>query len=92
MIPNRKVVGSNPAKDTTRIIFTIIRNKIFVVGVFDKKGWQLKEKLFLNRFKNLTLILKKHSKNFILFLILFKKYSKHFLQLKRSYKKQAITS
>ncbi len=23
MIPNRKVVGSNPAKDTTRIIFTI---------------------------------------------------------------------
>lgn len=26
MIPNRKVVGSNPAKDTTRIIFTIIRN------------------------------------------------------------------
>ncbi|EMR60689.1 hypothetical protein HPCPY1662_0332 [Helicobacter pylori CPY1662] len=38
----------------------------------------------MNRFKNLTLILKKHSKNFILFLILFKKYSKHFLQLKRS--------
>lgn len=23
MIPNRKVVGSNPAKDTTRTIFTI---------------------------------------------------------------------
>ncbi len=43
MIPNRKVVGSNPAKDTTRIIFTIIRNKIFVVGVFDEKGWWLKE-------------------------------------------------
>ncbi len=36
MIPNRKVVGSNPAKDTTRIIFTII-------GVFDEKGWWLKK-------------------------------------------------
>ncbi len=50
MIPNRKVVGSNPAKDTTRIIFTIIRNKIFVVGVFDKKGWWLKEKTLFESF------------------------------------------
>ncbi len=58
MIPNRKVVGSNPAKDTIRTIFTTI-------GIYKK---------------------------FILFLILFKKYSKHFLQLKRSFKKQAMIS
>ncbi len=37
MIPNRKVVGSNPAKDTTRIIFTIIGIKRVVVSVFDEK-------------------------------------------------------
>ncbi|RVY67804.1 hypothetical protein ECC41_03555 [Helicobacter pylori] len=45
----------------------------------------------MNHFKNLTLSLKSTQKN-ILFFILFKKYSKHFLQLKRSCKKQAITS
>ncbi len=39
MIPNRKVVGSNPAKDTTRIIFTISWEFKVVVGVFDEKGW-----------------------------------------------------
>lgn len=26
MIPNRKVVGSNPAKDTTRILYYYYRN------------------------------------------------------------------
>ncbi|EMG85443.1 hypothetical protein HMPREF1397_01697 [Helicobacter pylori GAM115Ai] len=44
----------------------------------------------MNHFKNLTLFLKKCSKQlFSSYLI---KYSKHFLQLKRSCKKQAITS
>ncbi len=40
MIPNRKVVGSNPAKDTTRIIFTIIRNlkELLLVFLMKKVG------------------------------------------------------
>ncbi len=37
MIPNRKVVGSNPAKDTTRIIFTISR------GIFQNTPYPLKK-------------------------------------------------
>lgn len=72
MIPNRKVVGSNPAKDTTRTIFTII-------GIYNNRCLYF----WWNKVvKNLTLSLKSAQKILFYFSSYLKNIQSIFLQQK----------